>query len=231
MTLPSSPWVLKGALVTLEDTPFVVPIPGFIPFQYNPETLTRTISPYRPRDEEGERTGLTDRSQPAPPEETFTLSLELDATDFLEDPASHPVGSIFGVAPKIASIEKLMYPTGSIIDALIGAITSLLPGHSSPVPRADVPVVLFFWGPSRLLPVRVVSLQIEEQAHSPVLYPIRAKAQISLKVLHPEAFRRRDRTLTPAEMIAVAAYEYTALNRDLLSIAGIVDAVAGILPA
>jgi hypothetical protein len=227
---PQSPALLSGALVTLTDTA-IVPIPGFIVFQYNPATLTRTIEPYAPPlDEAGERTGAAARAQPGPPTETISLSLELDATDYLEDPGNHPVGSVFGVSSPIASMEKIMYPTGSILGAIIGAIASLIPGGSTPVPRSEVPVVLFFWGPSRLVPVRVTNLVVEEEAHSPVLYPLRATCRVSMRVLPPSSFEHEDRATSLAEKIGIAAYEWTALNRDLLSAAGLIDTVAGIIP-
>lgn len=231
---PMSPSLLSGALIALTDTP-IIPIPSVIPFQYNPATLSRTIEPYAPEPtESGEGGGTTARAQPGPPTETITLPLELDATDFFEDPGNHPVGSIFGVASPIATMEKILYPTGDIMGALIGAIVDLFGGgggaHSSPVPRSEVPVVLFFWGPSRILPVRVTSLKIDETAHTPVLYPTMATVTASLRVLPPSSFERRDRELSMAEKIAVAAYEWTSLNRDVISLAGLVDTVAGMIP-
>lgn len=229
---PQSPALLSGALIVLTDTP-IVPIPSMIPFQYNPATLSRELEPYHPRsDTPGERSGPTERAQPGPPTETISLSLELDATDYLEDPGNHPVGSVVGVSSPIASMEKILYPAGTVIGALVSAISDLLGvgGAASTVPRSEVPVVLFFWGPSRILPVRVLGLTIEEQGHTPVLYPVLATVRLSMKVLPPSAFERTDREQSLAEKIAIAAYEWTALNRDLLSVAGLVDTVAGVIP-
>lgn len=229
---PQSPALLSGALVTLKDTA-IIPIPGFIVFQYNPATLSRTLEPYAPpTDQPGERTGTAARAQPGPPTETISLTLELDATDYLEDPGNHPVGSVFGVSSPIASMEKIMYPTGWVLGKIIDAISSLVSigGGSAPVPRSEVPVVLFFWGPSRIVPVRVTSLTVEEEAHTPVLYPFRATCRLSMRVLPPKSFEYEDRATSLAEKIAIAAYEWTALNRDLLSAAGLVDTVAGIIP-
>lgn len=227
-TSPQSPWLLSGALIVLKDTP-IVPIPSMIPFQYNPATLSRSVDPYKPDGEPGEKYATVARAQPGPPTETISLSLELDATDYLEDPGNHPVGSLVGVSSPIASMEKIMYPTGSVIAALIGAISDLLGvgGGASAVPRSQVPVVLFFWGPSRIVPVRVTSLTIEEQGHTPLLYPVLATARLSMRVLTPPDFPD---TTSIAEKIAIAAYEWTALNRDLISAAGLVDTVAGIIP-
>lgn len=225
---PQSPWLLPGALIVLEDTT-IVPIPSMIPFQYNPSTLSRTVDPYQPKsDVPGEGYAVLARSQPGPPTETIALSLELDATDFLEDPGNHPVGSLVGVSSPIASLEKLTYPTGWVVGAVIDAIKGVLGlGGPSTVPRSEVPVVLFFWGPSRIVPVRVTSLTIEEQGHTPLLYPVLATARLSMRVLTPPDFPPQT---SIAEKIAIAAYEWTSLNRDLISAAGLVDTVAGIIP-
>ena len=155
---PHSPLVLPGALIVLTDTP-LIPLPSFIVFQYNPATLNRSLTPFEGTNDDGERVGPTARAQPGPPTETISLQLELDATDYFEDPGNHPVGSVFGVASPVASMEKIMYPMGSVIGALIGAVTDALGlgGAGSAVPRSEVPVTLFFWGPSRILPVRVTA--------------------------------------------------------------------------
>ena len=145
---PQSPWLLSGALIVLTDTT-IVPIPSMIAFQYNPATVSRSIDPYRPEGPEGEKYATVARAQPGPPTETISLTLELDATDYLEDPGNHPVGSLVGVSSPIASLEKIMYPTGKVLDAVIGAIKGALGlGGPSAVPRSQVPVVLFFWGPA-----------------------------------------------------------------------------------
>ena len=41
-----SPKLLKGAIIQF-SAPLLVPIPNVIVFQYNPETMTRTISPWK----------------------------------------------------------------------------------------------------------------------------------------------------------------------------------------
>ena len=58
--------------------------------------------------------------------------------------------------------------------ALIGTI-EILP--------MEGPFILFVWGPQRVLPVRLTSLSITEEAYDPLLNPIRAKAELSLSVL------------------------------------------------
>lgn len=45
------------------------------------------------------------------------------------------------------------------------------------------PLVLFVWGKSRIVPVKVGDLSITEEAFDPMLNPIRAKVSLSLRVL------------------------------------------------
>lgn len=83
---------------------------NIIAFQYNPETLTRKLTPWSASEWQGERWGQENPSaQPFDPGETFTLTLELDATDALEDPDNHPVAVVSGVADRIAALEMLLF--------------------------------------------------------------------------------------------------------------------------
>lgn len=107
-----SPKLLKGALVELSE-PFLGPIPNVIVFQYNPETLTRELMPWAPPTEaEGTEPPTSGTAQPFDPTETFSLALELDAADALEEPESHPVAVLAGVADRIAALEMLLYQIG-----------------------------------------------------------------------------------------------------------------------
>ncbi|MBV6425964.1 MAG: hypothetical protein KIPDCIKN_00455 [Haliscomenobacter sp.] len=71
------------------------------------------------------------------------------------------------------------------------------------VPRGTVPMVFLVWGPGRVVPVRLTSFSVEEQAYSPTLYPIRAKVTIGLKVLAPRYLPCRKKQESG---LAVAAY-------------------------
>src|SRR5262249_46812479 len=108
-----SPKLLKGALIQF-SAPLLVPIPNLIAFQYNPESLTRSLTPWAPPSKEDrehpDEKLLNQMKQPYDPQETFSLQLELDATDDLESPDSHPVAVVSGVASRIAAIEMLLYP-------------------------------------------------------------------------------------------------------------------------
>jgi hypothetical protein len=94
-----------------------------------------------------------------------------------------------------------------------------------------VPVVLFVWGAGRIVPVRLTSFSVEEQAFTPTLYPIRAKVSVGLRVLTESAFPRRNRTAS--QKLAIAAYRYTLGQKQALSVANMannVESILGLLP-
>ena len=47
--------------------------------------------------------------------------------------------------------------------------------------RPTVPVVLFVWGPGRILPVRVTSFAVDETLFAPSLYPLQATVTLGLR--------------------------------------------------
>ncbi|ULQ53235.1 hypothetical protein [Flavihumibacter fluvii] len=250
-----SPKLLKGALVEFSER-FLLPIPNVIIFQYNPETLTRTLEVWNPGGEgssgasSGNETAHT--AQPFDPPESFTIALELDAADALEKPESHPVAFISGVADRIAAMEMLLYPqpedaASGLLSAVSGALSvgaggggldvggmvsgALGGGDVKPVPRGTVPVVLLVWGPGRIVPVRLTSFSVEEQAFSPQLYPIRAKVSIGLKILTPKDFPNCKKKLS--EELAIAAFKFTRKQKEILAAANTansIESIIGMLP-
>ncbi len=170
-TFPGSPRLLKGAIVGIDP---LNPVPSVVVFQYNPDTMTRRLEP-RAVSGEGDR-GEAFRLTGAP-KETITLSVEIDATDQLEQ-ASPPATAV-GIYPTLAAIETLLYPKSATVIA--NTVLSLI-GTIEVIPM-EAPMTLFVWGPQRILPVRLTSLSITEEAHDPLLNPIRAKVELSLTVL------------------------------------------------
>ncbi len=251
-----SPKLLKGALIQF-SAPMLIPIPNIIIFQYNPETMTRTLTPWTPversyNEETGEMEPLTRAqeralAQPFDPQETFSLTLELDAADALEHPESHPVAVLAGVADRVAAIEMLCYPPGqSALGGLLNVSVSVSVGSSGlsasaggaaadVLPRKAVPIVLFFWGPGRIVPVRITSFSVEEQQFSPLLYPIRAKATLGLKVLDENHLLNIEGTEGggAAVDIAKACYTFTRAQKEALATANLansVESIIGMLP-
>lgn len=170
-TFPGSPRLTKGAIVGLD--PFN-PIASVIVFQYNPSTLTRTLTPQM-SGEGGSRGEVVRLS--GPPAETIKLDMEIDATDQLEK--ADGVATSMGVYPQLSALEMLIYPKSSVV---IANTVLLAVGTIETIP-VEAPLTLFIWGSKRILPVRLTELSITEEAHDVNLNPIRAKASVGLKVL------------------------------------------------
>lgn len=250
-----SPKLLKGAIIQF-SAPMLIPIPNIIVFQYNPETLTRRLTPWAPlereRDEEGNLVTLTGRqsqalAQPYDPDENLTVDLELDAADALEEPGSHPIAVATGVADRIAALEMLLYPPqDSALGGLLGVSVDISIGSSGLsvttgaqadlVKRRSVPVVLFFWGPGRIVPVRITTFAVEEQAFSPILYPLRAKVSLGMRVLDENDLvniEGEEGPNTASVKIARACYTFTRAQKELLAMANVantVESIMGMLP-
>jgi hypothetical protein len=163
---------MKGAIVGID--PFN-PLASIIVFQYNPDTLTRTLTAQTTGGQGGDRSEAL-RLKGAPTEE-IRLDVELDATDQLEKADGLTVA--MGIYPQLSALEMLIYPKS----ALVIANTVLLAAGSIEVIPAIAPLTLFVWGPQRILPVRVTSFSITEEAHDTNLNPIRAKVSLGLRVL------------------------------------------------
>jgi hypothetical protein len=226
--LPRSPRFEKGALVQLVKGLTGV-VPNVIPFQYNPEKVSHTLTVWQPSEvDQTQRGAQAPTVQPFDPKESFNLTLEIDATNDLED--NHPVATTVGVADRLAALKKLTLPTEGLLGDLVSSARALVGKASNQAVRPTVPVVLFVWGPGRILPVRVTSFSVEETLFSPTLYPIQAMVTLGLEVLTPDVFKcQHDLTAT----IAVAAYNFTRLQEDTLAVAHIAnsrDAIRGLLP-
>jgi hypothetical protein len=101
--LANSPNLVKGAIVQLIEDIIGV-LPNVIPFQYNPTKLSQTITPWNPFEvDQTQRGAQAPNVQPFEPKQSFTLELELDAADDLED--GNPVASVFGVADRMAALD------------------------------------------------------------------------------------------------------------------------------
>ncbi|HUO55494.1 MAG TPA: hypothetical protein VMU18_12175 [Rhodoblastus sp.] len=209
-TFPGSPRVLKGALVGVDP---LVPIPSVIVFQYNPDTLTRTLKPRAP-------TGDAARSEAlrltGPPEETIKVDIEIDAADQLE--TADGVAASVGIYPQLSALELLTYPKS----ALVIANTALLAAGVIEIAPADAPLTLFIWGAQRILPVRVTDCAITEEAHDPALNPIRAKVGLGLRVLS-----YNDLTIDNPGYYVFLAHQIVKETMSLISVASDLSAVMG----
>lgn len=176
-TFPGSPRLIKGAIVGVD---LANPIASVVIFQYNPDTLTRTLAAQSAG-------GSSDsRSEPqrlkGPPVENIRLDVEIDATDQLE--AANGIATSMGIYPQLSALEMLLYPKM----ATVIANTLLLATGTIEVVPVEGPFTLFIWGPKRVLPVRLTEFSITEEAHDPNLNPTRAKVSLGLRVLNYNDF-------------------------------------------
>jgi Contractile injection system tube protein len=167
-----TPRLTKGSLVGLDINN---PVASIIVFQYNPEQLTRTLEA-QTADSEG-----TDREEvmrlKGAPVETFQLEIYIDATDQLAQANKEALTQ--GIYPQLASLEMLVYPKS----AQVIANTALLAAGTIEILPMTAPMTFFIWGLKRVLPVKITSFTITEEMYDINLNPIRAKVDLSLRVL------------------------------------------------
>ncbi len=178
---PLRPRLLKGALVSFPSH-FLGPVPNVIVFQYNPDQLSRTLADRRPQQQAAEGRGSAREEAyvvTGPPVETINITVDLDAADQLSEPAFHPHTVQFGIHPALAALEMLLYPP----EAQRVKIELLSGQGGAQLASANLPLTLFVWGKSRVVPVRVTSFSVTEQAFDQQLNPIRAKVTLGMRVL------------------------------------------------
>ncbi|MBN1262104.1 MAG: hypothetical protein JXB35_15605 [Anaerolineae bacterium] len=170
-SFPRSPRLLKGALVAydLPDT-----TPKVIVFQYNPETLSRSLQAQTSGGEQGRAGPVRFKGAPV---ETISLEIAIDAADDLEIAQAEAIES--GIHSRLAALETLLYPPSS---AVLANLESMSLGVLEVIPPM-APFVLFVYGRKRILPVQITSFQITEEAHDVNLNPIRARVSLGLRVL------------------------------------------------
>jgi hypothetical protein len=190
---PGSPRVHKGGLVAyrLPDLS-----PTVIVFQYNPDEVSRSLQTQAAGPGAGR--GEANRVN-GPPQETLTFSVEIDAADQLEKPGENAAVVENGLHPVIAAIERLVHPSYPVVIAN----EALALTGSAFILNETAPLSLLVWGRRRVLPVRVQSLSIKEEAFDQKLNPIRAKADLTLQVL---TYRDLDVT-NPGYWVYLASFQ------------------------
>ncbi|HUR63780.1 MAG TPA: hypothetical protein VM241_04785 [Candidatus Thermoplasmatota archaeon] len=179
LEFPGAPRLLKGALAVFEsDQPG--PPPRIVAFQYNPESLKRTLASRTPPARDSANVGAAREDTLrvlGPPTETITLTVALSAADPLAE--GDPIAVAAGIHPALATLELLLYPRASQakqqqVQAELGQV-QLAP--------ATVPLTLLVWGPGRVVPVLLTGYTITEEQFDPLLNPVQAKVDLSLRVL------------------------------------------------
>jgi hypothetical protein len=167
------PKLVKGALVSLDKN--LNTVESVIPFQYNPEDLTRTLQVQGTRNEGGARSEVLKLTGPAI--ETLSLKIEIDQLSSPFQPKDDPDHE--GIYPQLSALETLVYPLNETVKKNMEGAGR---GELEIVPL-DNPMTLLIWGKRRVLPVRITEFRITEQAFDAYLIPIRAEVSLGLRVL------------------------------------------------
>lgn len=166
--------VLKGGIVLIN--PITSAIVRVIPFQFNPETLTRTLQAKSTHGSGDRREALR---LTGPPEETISFDAEMDATDYLEFLDKKSISTESGIQPRLAALETIIYPKSAHIrrNNLLAQLGTL------EIIPTEAPLTIFIWG-KRVLPVQLTEFSITEEEFDPMLNPIRAKVSLGMRVLN-----------------------------------------------
>jgi hypothetical protein len=229
-----APFLLKGALLQFGGFPIIpLPIPQVIIFQYNPESMSRSLTTFAKDEQESAlQKKLTAKDAKLDmgfdPEETFNVTLFLDGTDHLE--SENPITLLTGVADRMAALELLLYPEGDgLLKGLLSSLVTSIGGASVDpkklISPGKVPITLFIWGPGRIVPVRLTSFNVEETWWNSLLYPLRAKVTIGMKVIHSNEFANDPRV--PAQ-IARVCYDFTRAQKEILAALNIANTVESV---
>jgi hypothetical protein len=172
---PGSPQPVRGGFVLLNAA--FGRVLRVIPFQYNPDTLTRTLQPQGIGGEPGDR--LEALRLKGPPHESFKFDAEFDAADQLDQPDQNPREAANGLYPVLSALEGSIYPDSAQLlaeDAMaaLGMIE---------VAPAEAPLTVLVLGKRRVVPVRITDLSITEEAFDSSLNPLRAKVSVGVRVL------------------------------------------------
>ena len=170
-----SPNVLKGGFVVMDaEGKQVLRVHTF---QYNPDTLSRTLS------SRGAVTTAGDNFEglrlTGPPVETIAFEIEFDATDALEHPNDNAATVEHGIAPELAALETFITP---LVDKIVESYGLADRGVIEIFPEPGE-MLLLVLGPARILPVRITGFNITEEAFDLRLNPILAKVSFTFQVL------------------------------------------------
>ena len=211
-TYSQGPRLLKGAIVAI-----AMDMSGrsTIVFQYNPETLKRSLEPQMAGGESGQRSmGVRYTGAPV---ETIDLEVTIDAVDQLE--AGQSEAQARGIHAQLAALEMLLYPGSRQVEQN----GRLLDQGSIEISPYVAPLTLFIWGGNRVLPVSLTRYSISEELFDNNLNPIRATVTLGMRALsysdvdpsHPayhlflayqqkkEAMAQKGITSSPNDMVGV----------------------------
>lgn len=180
-TFPGAPRLVKSGLVLVNPETLIVQ--RVISFQFNPESVTRTLEVMGVGAESGDR--LETLRLKGPPGETIKIDVEIDATDHLEFPDQSPDVVDAGITPQLDVLETIVYPASRTLQQN-DSLASIGTLEITPV---ETPLTLFVWNAKRVIPVRLTEVSVTEEFFDANLNPIRAKVSLGMRVLNSNDLR------------------------------------------
>jgi len=210
--------LVRGALIEY-GTDLIGPIPNVVIFQFNPESLSRSLQiPQRP-------TGPTQRETTQAGQKTFekiSFKAHFSAANMLDEDKA--LAKMFGIGPQLCALEKMVLPSskiagliGEALDA-VGEALGLGGGDDAaaqPIPREKYPRILFIWGLTRVLPVTIDSMTIAELEYDALLNPLRAEVDVQLSVIAIDQ--------CSDDLLGKGALEYTTIAKEAQAIANLAN--------
>jgi hypothetical protein len=219
-------YFIKGAMIEY-GSDFLGPLPNVVIFQFNPESLTRTIQ-IPPRPTGGSARETTQAGEPSI--EKISFKAQFSAADGMG--TGKLLDRTMGVGPRLAALEKMVHPAGplsALIGAAIDAIGNAIGAGGGDarqrIPRENYPRILFIWGPFRILPVVIESMSITELQYDFLLNPIQADVQLSLAVNQIDN--------CSDDVVGKGALEYSNLAKEaqaILNLANTIEQVVELIP-
>jgi hypothetical protein len=180
--MTAEPLYLRGALVAYHPKArsFTDNL-AYIPFRFNPESISRFFSASRGAQSqsvngngqpaaEPRPAGVSPNAINGPFQESFSLRLRFDVHE--RDEAMPLLPLNLGIAPELAALEMLMDPVDS----------GILDPSNAGAGWVETPTLVLVWG-SRVTPVRLKSLSIDETVYNALLNPVRAEVEASFEVV------------------------------------------------
>lgn len=173
------------------------PQPQIIEFQLNPELLKRDIE-LSESSGGGNKSGQEKEGMGSDLRTSQSLGQKI-SIEFMLDGKEYPDEE--GILPILSAIENLMEP-----EKILESVTAA--DHKNP--PFSLRQVMFRWGNSYIVPVKIESLSVEETDFSPTLIPIRAKVSMEMKMLIPS-------TTQGVSFLMIEAYNHLINQRKTRS--------------
>jgi hypothetical protein len=183
--------------------------PLTIEFQFNPDSLKRTLKMVAAQEPPGQQGGgggagaaalvgggATASNRAADPRDLKSDSNRgesISITAFFDGKEDYFKGDLL---PVLSVLEKLLEPVETNQSETKAA-------HVNP-PKV-LPLVFFWWGERRILPVKITQLSISETEFTPELAPIRAEVSLEMELLIP---------LPGSDTRIANAYNYVAKKKN-----------------